>query len=68
MDLGNLDYHQSVAERHPRLVLKFEYLKDLGDVDTFNISGAYGGKERKNIRGRLYVAALITYKTPFVVN
>ena len=32
-NLGNIEYHQSVAERHPNLVLKFLYLKDLDDVD-----------------------------------
>ena len=29
LNLVNLEYHQSVAERHPNSVLKFEYLKDL---------------------------------------
>ena len=43
-NLVNLEYHQSVAERHPNLVLKFVYLKDMEDVDPFNISGVYGGK------------------------
>ena len=36
-NLGNIEYHQSVAERHPNLVLKCLYLKDLDDVDPFNI-------------------------------
>ena len=44
LNLVNLDYHQSVAERHPNLVLKFSHLKDLEDVDPFNISGVDGGK------------------------
>ena len=44
LDLVNLDYHQAVAERHPNLVLKFSYLKDLKDVDPFNIIGVDGGK------------------------
>ena len=34
----NIDYHQSVSEHHPNLVLKFPYTKDLYDVDPFNIS------------------------------
>ena len=42
----NLDYYKSVAERHPNLVVKFPHLKDLDDVDTFNISGVDIGKER----------------------
>ena len=40
-----MDSHQSVAESHPKLVLKFEYLKDMEGVDPFNISGVDGGKE-----------------------
>ena len=43
LDLGNLDYHQSVAYGHSNYVLKFAYLKDMDDVDLFNISGLYGG-------------------------
>ena len=35
-------YHQSVAERHPNLVLKFVYLEDMDDMDPFNISGLDG--------------------------
>ena len=34
----NLEYHQSVAYLHPNLLLNFAYLKDLDDVDPFNIS------------------------------
>ena len=44
LDLVNLKYHQSVAERHPNLVPKFAYLKDLEDVDPFNTSVVYRGK------------------------
>ena len=44
MDLGNIDYHHLVAERHPNLVLKSAYLKELENLDTFNISGVDGGK------------------------
>ena len=43
LNLVNIEYHQSVAERHPNLVLKFVYMKDLDDVDPFNISGVGGG-------------------------
>ena len=41
----NIDYHQSVKEHHHNLVLEFSYLKDLDDVDPFNIVGVDGGKE-----------------------
>ena len=47
LNLGNSDYQQSIAEHHHNLVLKFAYLKDLEDMDTFNISGVDGGKEIK---------------------
>ena len=43
-NLGNLEYHQSVAESYPSLVLKVSYKKYLDDVDTFNISRLDGGK------------------------
>ena len=44
LNLVNIEYPQSVAERHTNLVLKFSYFKDMEDVDPFNISGLYGGK------------------------
>ena len=37
-NLGNIEYHHSVAERHPNFVLKFVYIKDLDNVDPLNIS------------------------------
>ena len=43
-NLVNMDYHLSVVERHPKLVLKFVYLKDMDDMDPFYISGVDGGK------------------------
>ena len=39
LNLGNIENHQAVADFHPNLVLKFEYLKDLHNVDPLNISG-----------------------------
>ena len=45
LNLGNLECHQSVAERHPSLVLKFAYLKDLEDVYPLNIIVVDRGKE-----------------------
>ena len=68
LNLENIEYDQSVAERHPNLVLKFAYLKDLEDLDPFNISGLDGGKESEQRKGGVDVTAVITYKTPFVVN
>ena len=45
LNLGNIYYHQSVSERHFNLVLKISYLKDMDEVDPFNISGVDGLKE-----------------------
>ena len=44
LNLLNLDYHQSVEELQSNLVFKFAYLKDLDDVDPFNVSGVDVGK------------------------
>ena len=68
LNLVNLEYHQSVAERHTNLVSKFAYLKDLEDMDPFNISGVDGGKEGEQGNGGVDVTVVITYKTYFVVN
>ena len=64
MNEGNIEYHQSVAEIHPNLVLKFAYLKDLEDVDPFNISGVDGGKESEQGELGVYVTTVINCKTP----
>ena len=34
-NLVNLEYHQSVTDKYPNLVLKFVYLKDMDDMDLF---------------------------------
>ena len=47
----NMDYYQSVAERHPNFILKFKYLKDLDDVYPFNISGVDGGEKSEQVKG-----------------
>ena len=44
LNFGNLEYRQSVAENHPKLVLNISYFKDMDDVDPFNISGVDRGK------------------------
>ena len=43
-NLRNLEYHQSVAKRHPTLLLNFAHPKYLEDVDPFNINGVEGGE------------------------
>ena len=67
-NLVNIEYHQSVSDRHPNLALKFLYLKDLDDVEPFNISIVYGGKESEQVKGGLDVTAVSTEKITFVVN
>ena len=68
LNLENIEEHQSVTEHHPDLVLKFSYLKDLEDMDIFNISGLDGGKESEQGKVGVDVTALFTFKTPFMVN
>ena len=68
LNLGNIECHQSVAERHPNLVLKFTYLKGVDGMDPFNISGIDGGKESEQRKVGLDVTAIITYKNTLVVN
>ena len=60
LNLGKLEYHQSVAERHPNLVLEFAYLKDLDYLDPFNISRVDGEKENEQGKGEVEVTAVIT--------
>ena len=43
-NLGNLEYRQSVAENHPNVLLKFAYMKDLDNMEPFNIRRVDGGK------------------------
>ena len=50
------------------MVLKFVRSKDMYDVDQFNISRVDGRKESEQGKGGVDVTAVITYKTPFVVN
>ena len=63
-----MNYHLSVVERHPNLVLKFAYLKDMDGVDILNISVVDGGRKRKQGKRGVYVTAVINYKTTLVVN
>ena len=44
LNFGNMFYHQSVAEIHPNLVLKFPYLKGIDNAHPLNISRVDGGK------------------------
>ena len=44
-NLVNMEYHQSVAERHSTLVLKFAYLDDMEYLYQLDISVLDVGKE-----------------------
>ena len=68
LNLGNLEYHQSVAEHHPNLVLIFAYLTDLDDADPFNISGVEIVKYSEQGKGGVDITAVITYKNTFLVD
>ena len=46
-NLINMDYHQSVSERHTNLVFKFEHFKDLNNMDPFNIIGVDEGEKNR---------------------
>ena len=65
---GNIDYHQSVADIHPNLVLKFDYMKDMENMDTFNIGWVDKRKESKQGKRGIHVTIVITLKKNFVVN
>ena len=60
LNVINLNYHQSVVERQPNLVLKISYIKDLEDVDPFNISGSDGVKESEHGKGGVDANELVT--------
>ena len=44
LNLVNIEYHQSFTYLHPNLGLKLAHLKDLDDVDPFNIRVVDEGK------------------------
>ena len=67
LNLVTMKYHQSVAEFHPNLVSKFTYLKDMDDVEPFDISGVDVVKEDEQGKVGVYFTVVITYKIPFVV-
>ena len=46
-------------------MLKFEYLKDLDDVDPFNIIGVDGGGGIEQVKVGVDATAVISYKNPF---
>jgi hypothetical protein len=62
LNLGCLDCHQDVYEKHPHLVHQFAYLKDLDDMSPFGIGGIGADSQGPQ------VVALITFKMPFRVN
>ena len=43
-NLVNMDYHQSVVDHYPNLVMKLAYLNHKDNVEPFNISGVDRGK------------------------
>ena len=68
LNLGNLYDPQSLAERHPNLVLKCAYLNNLDDVNPFIIGRADGRNEGEQGKGGVDIVEVITYKTSLMVN
>jgi hypothetical protein len=60
LNLGRLQYHQSIAERCPELVQQFAFLKD-SSMKEFGLGQVGEGPGPR-------VTAVISYKTPFMVD
>jgi len=61
VSMGRLQYHKSVYEHHPNIVYRFNYMKDIVNLEDFNIGGVA-------VDSFTSVVAVIIYKTPFVIN
>jgi hypothetical protein len=61
LNLGRLQYHKSIYEQAPHLIEKFAYIKDIENLNEFNIGGVdeeYHGTK---------ITAIVVHKTPFRV-
>jgi hypothetical protein len=59
LNLGKLSCHKSIHDGHPDIVHQFAYIKDLDNVEEFDIGGV--ARESPGLK----VTALITHRTPF---
>ena len=60
LNMGNMDYHKSVTERHTNLVLKFLYLNYMDYVEYLNIIGVDGkSKDNRQKRSRRHCSCYI---------
>ena len=65
LNVGRLSYHQSIYENHPHLVHEFAFLKDCEGVEPFGLGGVVKGDGDQSAKD---IEAIITYKTPYVIN
>ena len=65
LNVGRLSYHQSIYERFPHLVHEFAFLKDCDGVEPFGLGGVVKGDNDQSAKD---IEAIITYKTPYVIN
>ena len=68
INLGNLDYHISIAKIHSYLVFQRAILSDLPYTKRFNTSWIGDNLEGGSLAEGVDVAVVITYKKPYVVN
>lgn len=61
LNLGRLSYYQHIAEKQPHLVQSLVFLKDVDNMEEFDL----GGVDEKGNSAR--VTAVVTYFTPFRV-
>jgi len=65
LNVGRLEYHESIFKRHPDLMAQFSYLKDFEGVAPFGLGGVVKSKGETPSND---IKAFITYKAPFAVN
>lgn len=64
LNVGRLGYHLDIYKKHPHLVRQFAYLKDCEGIEPFSLGGVVKDGESTGND----IEAIITYRTPFVVN
>eukprot|EP00957_Ditylum_brightwellii_P126693 9656648-Ditylum_brightwellii.AAC.1 len=67
-NVGNINYHQSIKEKHLHLIAQFTKLSDATEQWPFGIGGIGDRGEKGNGGGGIWITHVISYRTPFVVN
>jgi hypothetical protein len=65
LNVGRLSYHQSIFQRAPHLVHDFAFLKDCEGIEPFGLGGVVKGDSEQAGKD---IEAIITYKTPYILN